>query len=184
MANKPLPSQDVLRQLLDYDPETGALTWKERGIEWFSAPDRHKAWNSRYAGKPAFTAISNGYLVGAIKCIGIKRGYAHRVVWAIQSGSWPNVIDHIDGDKTNNRASNLRDVTHSENLRNMPRRKDNSSGHTGIYWSARDRGFYAHIRIAGQTENLGLFRCKTAALIARKRAERRLGFAINHGRAA
>lgn len=55
MAKKPLPTQETLRQLLDYDPQTGALTWKPRTGKWSSR------WNKRYAGKIAGKSIHLGH---------------------------------------------------------------------------------------------------------------------------
>ena len=186
MANRKLPSQEVIRQLLRYEPETGKLFWRERGVEWFKDPSYQKRWNDRYADKPAFTALDRGYRVGALSAVGISREYAHRIAWVYMHGPIKGdlFVDHIDGDKGNNRASNLRLVSAAESLKNMPRRRDNASGATGVYWCARDKCFYAHIRVDGKTVNLGSFRCQLPAVVARKRAEKALNFSPNHGRAA
>jgi hypothetical protein len=91
MAAKALPSPDVLRQLIRYEPETGRLFWKERVAE-----NRHgKTWNARHAGKEAFIqANAGGYKSGAIFDIRVS---AHRVGWAMFTGEWPaGDIDNIN----------------------------------------------------------------------------------------
>lgn len=187
MAAKALPPQDVLRQLLDYDPETGGLTWKPRGPEWFNAtPARSaehtaKVWNQRYAGKPALNHVdANGYRTGNLLGIATK---AHRAIWKMETGQDPDQIDHLSGNRQDNRWINLRDVTAAENTRNHKRRSDNRTGITGIYW-------YYHNRRQGKwlvkvgNRHVGLFDCIGQAIRARREAERRHGFAVNHGRAA
>lgn len=73
MKTRP-PSRDRLRELLDYDPKTGALTWRARthlGSTW---------WNNRYAGKPAGSLTAEGYI--AVK-IDDRNYLAHRLIWGI-----------------------------------------------------------------------------------------------------
>ena len=111
-------SIEYLREALDYNPETGVLTWKVRPLRHFKDKRATASINTRLAGKPAFTAVqSAGYLCGNIE----KRQYlAHRVIWAWYHGEWPPedmVIDHVNMDKTDNRIINLELVTLVENIR-------------------------------------------------------------------
>ena len=111
-----------VNELLVADFSTGKLFWGWRDEKWFlnrfSPANTARAWNKRYAGKEALTALGNhGYRFGSIL------GYpylSHRVIWALRYGVWPKVIDHIDGDKLNNSISNLRSVEHSQNMKNTP----------------------------------------------------------------
>ena len=92
------PSPDLLRELLRYEPDTGKLFWRERPIEMFTA-DRHmNAWNARYKNHEAFTADDGkGYRQGKIFNKATK---AHRVIWTIHYGAWPDdQIDHITASK-------------------------------------------------------------------------------------
>lgn len=179
MADKVLPSPEVLRQLLRYDPDTGKLFWRERPLGAFVSLRGFKTWNARYAGKEAFTACDGyGYLCGAVNYIVIK---AHRVIWAMQMGEWPNHVDHINGIRSDNRFSNLRSVTRQENQRNHKRHKTNSSGHMGVCWHQKAGKWCAYID-AGKRLHLGLFDDLAEAIAERKAAEIRHGFHANHGR--
>lgn len=182
-------SPDILRQLLDYDPETGVLTWRHRGLEWFTAgPGRSLAnvaacWNSKFAGKPAL-ATDNGQGYASGKCLG-KTLKAHRVIWAIVHGAWPDgEIDHINGDPMDNRLCNLRCVSHGENMRNQKRRADNSSGVAGVYLVPGYSRWRAQIKLHGKRFHLGYFATFEEAASAKAEAEERAGYHENHGRAA
>jgi hypothetical protein len=181
-----LPSQEMLNELLAYDPENGTLAWKARSPVRFPDCARWgqegtaQRWNTRWAGKPAFTNDTRGYRQGEI----FGRPYfAHRIIWRMVHGDEPADIDHIDGNRSNNRLSNLRAVTRQENLRNARRRSDNSSGVVGVTWDKRKQRWYACIAVSQRTINLGSYRTLEEATAARKAADRQYGFHENHGRA-
>jgi len=183
MATKALPAQDVLHQLLSYDPETGKLYWKERPVEMFPAvtPARSRSlcrlWNERYAEKEAFTAVADGYFTGSINGSNFK---AHRVIWKMMLGEDATQVDHISGDRADNRLINLRNVDPSANARNKRVSAKNSV--LGVHqWS--HRGFHYWVaHIGGKKQRY----CKTfeEAVAARKAAERDNGFHENHGRSS
>ena len=175
-------SPTTLRLLLDYIPDTGKLVWRHRTPDLFddgvhSAKRSCLAWNRRMAGKEAFTAIGHGYLKGSIFN---QRYSAHRVAWAIHYGVWPTgQIDHINGDRTDNRIVNLRDVDNKTNGRNQRLGKNNRSGVNGVLW---DRGCWvARIKVNGKSKHLGRFRCLEDAAVAREKANRTYGFHAGHG---
>lgn len=181
MKKRVLPAQDVLRALLHYKPDTGKLFWKERGPEWFANEAHGRTWNSRFAGREAFTADNGkGYRVGSI--LG-EEHRAHRIIWKLVTGVDPDEIDHIDRDTSNNRWPNLRSVSHAENCRNMPRLSNSSSGHTGVHWDQRKMVWISHVGLKGRHKFLGYFDSLQAAVEARKVAEASLGFHQNHGSA-
>lgn len=180
MAKRPLPTPEELRQLLDYDPETGKLFWKERPLSLFPDARSGKIWNTRFAGKEALPVQYIGYHAGLIfgsKVLG------HRVVWAIHTGEWPvDEIDHINGDRTDNRIANLRAVSHRENCKNSKRPAHNTSGQVGVVWCSRSHRWLARIKAERKTLHLGAFLAKSDAILARKNAEVRFGYHANHGR--
>jgi hypothetical protein len=185
MANYREITHDRMRQLLAYDPETGKLTWLRRPLSEFkdgekSAESTCARWNSRLAGKEAFTASRHGYRIGTV--LGVKSVAAHRLIWLLMTGEWPQGhIDHIDGDTTNNRWRNLRDVEPGENWKNTKRPSDNTSGRIGV---ARTEpwGWQAYINIDKKRVSLGRFRRFEDACTARAAAERKAGYHPNHGR--
>lgn len=186
MASKALPCPTLLRQLLRYEPDTGRLFWKKRPVWMFSDGHRDAAgncnnWNARYSEKPAFTAkMKNGYRIGAV---GDRSLLAHRVIWAIVNGEWPeDQVDHINGDRQDNRLKNLRSVCRAENNKNSKRPCTNTSGVVGVGWRPRQNKWLAQIKTGGKAHYLGCFDDKQDAIRARKDAERKYGFHKNHGR--
>lgn len=179
---------EIVRELLNYNPQTGVLTWKERDPKWFPDEGRSKAWNVRCANKQAFTCRDGRrkqYFTGRIFGIGFQ---AHRVAWAHYYGHWPKQqIDHVEsanGEFSDNRISNLRDVSPSENQRNRLLLSNNNSGVCGVYWHKRDRSWRAQIAVNASVIYLGTFKSKAEAIATRRDAERRHGFHPNHGRTA
>ena len=173
---KALPPYDVLRQLLSYDPETGVLTWKSRPVDMFNGDVRIcGTWNTRYAGKPALHGIDgHGYRIGNLLGSSAK---SHRVVWKMASGEEPKgQIDHINGDRSDNRLVNLRDVSQAENQRNAGIRSDNKTGLAGIWRSPKGR---YHAYACGKF--ISSFTNPEDAVAARMDAERRLGFNSDRG---
>lgn len=86
-------------------------------------------------------------------------------------GVWPKgQIDHVNGNRLDNRICNLRDATHAENQRNSKRPKSNTSGIKGVYWDKRSKKWGAHIRFGNKMLNLGRFSEKEDAAAAYKLA--------------
>lgn len=131
-------SAEQLRAVVAYCPETGVFT-------------------SRRSGKQI------GFLVGAkgYVCIGVlgKKCNAHRLAWLLVNGAWPaGEIDHIDGDKTNNRIANLRDVCRDTNSQNQLRaHKRNSSGLLGVSVDKKRGKWISSIFMNGKKRFLGRF---------------------------
>jgi hypothetical protein len=178
MAKRPIPTPNTLRQLLRYDPATGKLFWKMRQGDTINA----RRLNSRFAGKQAFANERRGYAYGRVehKCLA-----AHRVAWAIHYGEWPcDQIDHINGDGSDNRICNLRDVSSKENNRNQRTPKNNSSGFIGVGWDACAKKWRARISYGGSEKTLGKFARLEDAVAARCQAEIDHGYHPNHGRSA
>ena len=172
---------DNVRELLDYNPETGELTWRERGREWFKNKQAWSVWNNRFAGKPALACVHvNGYLNGSL--LG-KKYLTHRVCWLHYYLEWPeDQIDHINGDRTFNAIRNLRDVTNQENARNSKVHCKNKTGVAGVSWDKHNGKWVPTICAAGRNINLGSYDNLHEAAIARKAAEKALGFHKNHGK--
>lgn len=162
MAKKPLPCPNVLRQLLRYEPDTGLLFWRPRPARMFpdtfcgGAETACACWNNRYSGKEALISYSRkGYKHGKVQARGLL---AHRVAYAIYNGAWPDgEIDHMNGDKADNRIGNLRVASRIENNRNRKSHSGGSSKYCGVNWKAAARKWVAAIRIDGKRLHLGYF---------------------------
>lgn len=91
-------------------------------------------------------------------------------------------LDHINHDRSDNRLDNLREVTYLENQRNRTRSKNNTSGTTGVYWSADRNRWRVSISINNKTKHLGSHINKEDAVAAREAANIKYGFHENHGK--
>lgn len=153
-------NQERLRKLLDYDPTTGLFVWKSR--------NNMAQWSSKHAGKIAGTNMTNGYI--GLSMMG-KRFYAHRLAWFYVHGEWPVEVDHINGDRKDNRISNLRSCTRAENCQNDKLRTTNKSGYPGVSWHKQMGKWAATITINLKHKSLGLYQCKEDAFEAYKKAK-------------
>lgn len=180
MTRKDLPSPELLRKLLRYEPETGRLFWKPR-CDGFANKRACSVWNKRFSGKEAGWKNDKGYV-----CINLsgKKLRAHRVAWAITHNIWPkDEIDHINGHPSDNRLENLREVRHSENGKNAKTPNTNKSGKVGIYMQKGTKSWRAEIKVNRKKIHLGYFKKFDEAVKARREAEEKYNFHANHGRA-
>lgn len=170
---------EMLGDLIECDAEAGTLVWKRRPDSMFLNSILARIWNARFAGQRALNTITDGYPHG---CILKKHFRAHRVIWAMAHGRWPvDVIDHINRIRWDNRISNLREATKSENSRNSSL---NSSGARGVYWNGSNKKWRATIKFGDEQVHLGYFSQRLDALIARKAAQEKIGFYPTDGEAA
>ena len=161
MAEKALPSPEVLRQLLRYEPETGKLFWLHRTQQEFDTLGRfsveHKCnwWNAMYANTEASTLSHRGYYRIRLK----RRDYSsHRVIWAMVTGSWPDMmVDHINRIPSDNRWVNLRLATPTQNHWNRSKSEGKSSCYKGVLWSKSDSIWRSSISVYGKPHPLGEF---------------------------
>lgn len=167
-------------ELVQYDPETGIFRWKYR----HGADKEIRRWNCRYAGNVCGTIDDDGYVRMSFSSPGMKpfKIRAHRLAWFISNGKEPDwQIDHINQNKQDNRIKNLRDVPQEINQRNAAKRKNNSSGVTGVYWRARHKKWKAQASTAGVYHYIGAFKDISDAEKAIKEFRSNHGFTELHG---
>jgi hypothetical protein len=157
---------DLLKELFDYDKETGDLIWKvSKG------------------------GVTSGAVVGCITQYGYKqvrinkKSYlAHRIVFLLHKGYLPKTLDHINGDRVDNRIENLRPVTINQNQHNRKLNKNNTSGHKGVSWCKLTNKWKTSIKLEGKRINLGTFdNLEEAAEVVREAREELHGSYANHG---
>lgn len=170
---------DEAKAILDYDPETGILVWKQRPRSSFKSDRAYSIFMAQRAGKEAGSVHPDGYRRASYRG---RKHRTHRLAWMIAHGEIPDEIDHIDGNRLNNRIANLRDVTRAENTRNLSRLKANRSGTPGVRCRVDYDKWVAWIGVDGRQIYLGWFQSMDEAVAARKEAEKKYGFHPNHGR--
>lgn len=148
MNRKPLPAPYDLVKIFEYDHDTGSLTWLPR--------DGQTMFNGKYANRPALDCPhADGYRHGKI---GGTVVLAHRVIWALVHGEWPATdIDHINGDRSDNRLSNLRLATRSQNCANAKKRSGCSSQFKGVRYQPKGQKWEARTIAHRKYLHLGSF---------------------------
>lgn len=155
-------TQKRLKELLRYDPNTGIFT-RLSGY----GPNAPRNGVAGSLGLRGYTVLS---VVG-------KRYTAHRLVWLYTYGYFPeHTIDHINRVKTDNRLSNLREASRQCNARNMGLQSNNTSGVKGVVWDISRKRWSARIKVSGATSNLGRYKDKSDAVMARWKAEKEHNF--------
>ena len=140
--NSPHLTAETVRDIFDYDPETGILIWK---INRLKTKVGDRAGSRGPDGRWRVGYKYKDYLVS-------------RIAWLFVYGKWPEYdIDHIDLNPGNDRISNLRDITHSHNAANTRVRFENNTGVKGVHWDQRRALYKATIMKNGKTYNLGRF---------------------------
>jgi hypothetical protein len=159
---------EIEREILErfnYDPETGVMT---------------RTCRRRADSTGCVVRTRNGKKYIAFGVLN-KNMYAHVIAWFLQTGSWAEeVVDHIDGDGTNNKWNNLRSVSRKINQRNKCRHRNNTSGHTGIYWEKRISKWFVKLAVDGKQVYLGYFKDKNEAIQCRLAAEKQHGYTERH----
>lgn len=164
-------TQEELKKFLHYNPETGIFVWLIKPAKSIRIGDVAGTVHIDKGGKNYIRIRLNH-----------KRYRAHRLSWLYMTGEFPdNDIDHINGDGIDNRWSNLRDVTATENKKNTRIQSNNTSGICGVRLDTRSEKWIAVIKVNYNKKHLGCFDNIFEAACARKNAEVIYGFHKNHG---
>ena len=163
--SKSILSQEYLKKILFYSPETGDFTWiaVRKGVK------RHKR---------AGNINGHGYHNICIDGVNYR---AHRLAFLYMTGEIPVYVDHINQVKIDNRWANLRSTTKSMNARNTKKYNTNTSGRVGVVWVPRYQKWLAQMVVNYKQLYLGRFEDIQDAINARKEAEIKYGFSESHG---
>jgi hypothetical protein len=147
-------TQSELKEILDYNPDTGVFTWI-------------KSIGTRKVGDVARYKHHGGYI--NIKIQG-KMYQAHRLAYLYMTGNFPkHFIDHINHIKDDNRWANLRDATHSQNHANKAKLKNNTSGYKGVSWNKQCKKWESQIGYMNKDIHLGKYTTPQEAAEAYKK---------------
>jgi hypothetical protein len=145
-------TRNRLMAVLDYDADTGIFLWKRSISRRVRVGERAGAINTK--GYRQITIDGVPYV-------------AHRLVWLITYDKWPTEqLDHINGDRDDNRVANLRQASQTQNKANGGAYRNNTSGYRGVSWHKRRKRWIAHIRVGGKRKSLGYFVTPDAAYTA------------------
>ena len=157
-------TQECLLEVFDYNEHTGEVISKVNTAHYS-------------IGEPIGYKQSGGYLSLSL---GRKEYLLHRLIWMMKTGSFPNLIDHIDHNRSNNRWNNLREVSPLENAKNTGKSKNNSSGVTGVRILPSGK-YCSYIMVNRKQISLGSYDTIDEAVTVRKQAEQQYEFHVNHG---
>lgn len=154
-------------EAFDLDVEAGTIRHKPRVAKSKFSSNHAKWWNDKYVGKEAGTVSEQGYRT---VCFNGKRHLAHRLIWEHVNGPVPEgmVMDHINGNRADNRISNLRCATMAGNCQNRGAGKNSKTGIKGVF--PFRNGWNAIIRANGRNVFLGTFPTKGLAAVAHAKA--------------
>ena len=144
--------------VLRYNPEDGHFYWTD-------SRSRHAKFGARAGGQS-----NHGYIR---ICLFRRKIMAHRLAWLFQTGSWPPsglMVDHINRNRSDNRWDNLRLCSPTGNSCNASKRRDNSSGESGVSFQKASGKWRSYIRMDGRQIHIGLFETAEEAISARRRA--------------
>lgn len=156
----PSLNQNELKDWLRYDPETGSFFWLKSNS------------NRATVGEKAGTVRPDGYTTITINKVQYR---AHHLVWLYAYGELPKdrYVDHINGNRGDNRIENLRLANHGENLMNRGRQQNNKAGYKGIWWDKQRQLWAAMIGFNNQKKALGRYSTAEEAALAYDKAARK-----------
>nr|UVX81305.1 MAG: zinc-binding loop region of homing endonuclease [Bacteriophage sp.] len=158
-------TKEYLREVLDYNPETGIFTTR--------VDTKHHR-----AGDEVGFITGKGYVRISVPGMKDLQYQAHRLAFMYMLGAWPECVDHVNGARDDNRWVNLRDANVEVNSRNMKKRKDNSSGTTGVYFR-KDNSKW---RVIVSNISIGQYDTYEEACSVRAEVAARLGYTERHGK--
>jgi len=167
MGKEDLLTEEKLKKLLHYNPDTGVFTWRKR------TGANNMGFNKKYADKEAGTISYSNEIkrrnIGITIDKKIQIYFAHRLAFLYMDGRWPKcIVTHINGKSLDNRWFNLKDVARRQTQKNIKLSKRNKSGHQGVHWNKS----HSKWRVTIGRKYIGSFKDLDDAIDARRKAEK------------
>ena len=171
----------IIQESLTYDPISGLFKWNDdRPLEHFKSIAAYHSWKKMNAGKVICPSVYKSRYLRAQICQ--KTYYLHRLAFVFMEGRLPAGVDHLDGDKRNNRWVNLDEKVSAGNNLNKSLHKNNTSGVCGVSWSTKKGKWHVAGKLNGASVFLGLFDDLQLAKAVRQKWETDSGFTERHGK--
>jgi hypothetical protein len=165
-APKDLPTQQYLQECFECDPEVGLLYWKERPMYHFGSKKSGNSINSRHSGNLVRRIDKQGYNIATIDN---GKYRVHRLIWKMFYNEEPDIIDHINGVRNDNRLCNLRSVTQKENAKNKSViNSRNTSNYEGVSLISATGKYSSYLYIDGANIRLGNYNTPEEAALVRE----------------
>ena len=181
IKSKELPSVEYLNECFLYNEETGSLTWKKRPLHHFKNKiSQYMTWNRIYSDTIAggnTRKSKNGESVYRVVYVNNKKYQEHRIIFKLINGYDPELIDHLNGIRNDNKISNLKSVNSQENSKNRRLAKNNTSGVLGVRFHNIKKRY-----VAETGKKSKMFKTFEEAYAYRKAWEKENNYHENHGR--
>ncbi len=171
-------SSEYLKECFSYNKDTGKVFWKKRPAHHYARRSDMVRQHSTYSGNLVGGVGNHGYLTVFLRG---KGRLLHRLIFCMENGYYPEMVDHINHNRTDNRLRNLVAADPLSNSRSASKNRQNTSGLNGVYWDKQTNKWRTWIYDRGNTFNLGRFADKEDAYAVRRDAESHLGYHPNHG---
>lgn len=178
-------TQELLKELVTYNKDTGEMFWKPRDGHHFTRPSSSNVFNGKWANKQVGSICSYGYLQTTIhiKPLGLKLNIkVHQLAWLYEYGTFPIGIDHLNGVRLDNRISNLREADQEINNKNMVKPSHNKSGLAGVHFDSSRNKWQVQVKKRGKRvfcKRYGTLLDACSSLISFRNSN---GFSQRHGR--
>jgi hypothetical protein len=174
---------ELVRELIDYDQDTGVFTWRARDRHWFKREQDFKMWNTRFAGSVTGCVHrdATGYPTLAINVLG-RTWLAHRLAFIYMGEALPDQVDHLNRDSVDNRWKNLSSSSAKENMKNKSMFRNNTSGVAGVSWHKARGKWEARVHSGGERKSLGYFEDLAKAAEVIRTFKEVNGYSKGHGK--